>query len=170
MGSFEPFEDASDNRLQTLALSSLFATYFLGLLLQLKATSEQNHAFAGLLIVVTSAVITWAVASHMCPILCKHVAPVFQKHVVPVFEKACGDKLWSCCRKPSVSKELRNTEMTAIAIGTGTNPGVDMEDGNGGARAEVEELRAEVARLKQKQGEYVRQRVASEVRDLRAQF
>ena len=53
---YQPFKDPADNRLQTLALSSLSATYFIGVLIQVRPTAGQSAQFATLLTILTAVV------------------------------------------------------------------------------------------------------------------
>ena len=53
---YEPFEKREDNQLQTLALSSLSATYFIGVLIQVQPTAGQSAQFATLLTILTAVV------------------------------------------------------------------------------------------------------------------
>ena len=50
---YEPFVEPADNRLQTLALASLFGIYFLGLLIKVHPDAGQNSQFEALLTVMS---------------------------------------------------------------------------------------------------------------------
>jgi hypothetical protein len=50
---YEPFEEPTDNRLQTLALTSLFGVYFIGLLIKVQPSAGQSDQFATLLTVLS---------------------------------------------------------------------------------------------------------------------
>jgi hypothetical protein len=176
--SFEPFERASDNRLQTLALSSLFGTYFLGILLQVKASSSQNKAFAGLLTVMSFVVAIVALSNTLLRIY--HSA----RGVLTTATTTINQSHSNAKRDSGIELESVSVENPAYA---GSDQDADSATGgivleprfseerkgsalDGGDRAaEVAALKAELARTKAARGEYVAQRVAGVKQQLEAE-
>jgi hypothetical protein len=141
---FEPFENPADNRLQTLALASLFGTYFIGLLIKVQPSAGQSGQFAALLTVMSLVVVLGAVINTGA-----HVA-----------KKTSG----LLARQTKRSDEEQGVEMSSIggaagaAAPTMTNPAYEE------AEAETTEaLKAEMASMKRDHAKYTSTRIATEL-------
>jgi hypothetical protein len=138
---FEPFENPADNRLQTLALASLFGTYFIGLLIKVQPSAGQSDQFAALLTVMSLVVVLGAVINTGA-----HVA-----------KKTSG----LLARQTKRSDDEQGVEMSSIggtAAPTMTNPAYEEVEAE-----TAEALKVEMTSMKREHAKYTSARIATEL-------
>jgi hypothetical protein len=145
---YEPFEKPADNRLQTLALASLFGTYFIGLLIKVQPSAGQSGQFAALL---TGLSLVVAIGAGLNTGV----------HAAKKAKKASTALL---ARQTKRSDDEQSVEMDNMGGGAGaaavtmSNPAY--EEGEAGT---AEALKAELASVKRDHAKYTSARIAAEL-------
>jgi hypothetical protein len=144
---YEPFENPSDNRLQTLALASLFGTYFIGLLIKVQPSAGQSGQFAALLTGLSLVVVIGAGLNTGV-------------HAAKKAKKAAG----LLARQTKRSDDEQSVEMDVVGgaadavAATMSNPAYEE-----GEADTADALKAEMASMKREHAKYTSARIAAEL-------
>jgi hypothetical protein len=141
---YEPFENPADNRLQTLALVSLFGTYFVGLLIKVQPSAGQSGEFAALLTGLSLVVIVGAVLNTGA-----HAAKQTTGLLARQMKRSDGEQ----------GVEMDSVGGAACAAAaTISNPAYEE-----GEAETAEALKAELASVKREHAKYTTARIAAEL-------
>jgi len=145
---YEPFENPADNRLQTLALASLFGTYFIGLLIKVQPSAGQSGQFAALL---TGLSLVVAIGAGLNTGV----------HAAKQAKKASTALL---ARQTKRSDDEHSVEMDNMGGGAGAAAATMANPAYEEGEAETAEaLKAELASVKRDHAKYTSARIAAEL-------